>query len=386
MKAAIATVSQGIRVEVGAEPMDKSVRAVFGDWGNFATDVRTYSGGKSMSENLKKYIKFREVEFEGKAISGMSELVGEDGGLLCPVEMSNEIFRKAFPENDLTSRLDQRQIAGNAIEYGAIVEDSRATGSRHGGVTGYWLGEADQYTGSKPKYKRIPFRLEKLGVFVYATDELLEDSSLSLEQELMSLASLETRFLVNDAIINGDGIKKPRGFLNSACLISVARTSALLVKIADIEAMWSRLAVWCRNNAVWICNQEVEPQLNKMFMPVTTVAGTENVGGWPVYMPPGGIADQPLGRLKGRPVLLTEWNAALGTVGDIILVDPTQYRQVSKRNGIQTAMSMHLRFDFGENAYRFTFRTDGHSMWASAVTPYKSTAGATLSHIVTLAT
>lgn len=385
--AAIKKVSDGVQLQVVSEPIQRSVRAVFGDWGVFAKDVKQFSAGGAMTKNLETYTKFREEEMATiKAVSGHSELVAEDGGLLVPVEMSAEIFKKAFPEGDLTSRLDNRQINGNAIEYNAIVEDSRATGSRHGGVTGYWMGEADQFTSSKAKWKKIAFKLEKLGVFCFVTDELLEDGSLSLEQELNQLAAAEIRFLVNDALINGTGLKQPKGILNSSALISITRTTTLRVKLVDIENMWARAAAWCRPNMVWLANQEVEPELNKMFMPVTNVVGDQNVGGWPVYLPPGGISGAAYGSLKGRPVILTEWSAALGTIGDLILVDMSQYRMVTKRNGIQSAMSMHLRFDYGENAYRFSFRVDGQSMWAKAVTPYKSTANATLSHALALTT
>ena len=45
-------------------------------------------------------------------------------------------------------------------------------------------------------------------------------------------------------------------------------------------------------------------------------------------------------------------------------------------------LSMHLRFDYGETAFRFTFEADGQTWPNSPITPYKG--AATLSPFVIL--
>ncbi len=113
---------------------------------------------------------------------------------------------------------------------------------------------------------------------------------------------------------------------------------------------------------------------------LSQVVGT---GGVPVYLPPGGIADTPNARLKGRPVMPIEACATLGTEGDIILADMRAY-VTGLKGGIDSAMSMHLRFDYAETAFRFMFSADGQPWLASAITPFKGSN--TLSPFVTLAT
>lgn len=399
VKIQVAEALKGLQVEYGEEdgpplivlgkaPEDKdpffgyAKDTEHGVHGRFALDVKAMCNPAiSTPERLEKYMLARAAA--SKAASGMSENIGEDGGVLVLDQLSTEIWRKAFPEEDLMARTDQRTVPGNSVVYNSIVENSRASGSRHGGVRGYWMGEADQFTTTKPKFTKIRFILSKLGVFVHATDELVDDvTGISLQAELTELSSKELRFLIGDALINGNGIVKPTGLLQAGSLIAVARTTATRVKGADIFNMWNRLHVSARANAIWLINQDVEPQLDQMFIAIQNVAGTENVGGFPLYMPPGGIADAAYGRLKGRPVIAVEWTAALGTVGDIILVDFGQYRTVTK-GGINSAMSIHLRFDYGESVFRFTFRADGQSMWPAALTPYKGTS--THSHIIALA-
>ena len=87
--------------------------------------------------------------------------------------------------------------------------------------------------------------------------------------------------------------------------------------------------------------------------------------------------------MYGRPVLAPEQCATLGTVGDIILCDPTQYL-IAQKGGMESATSMHLKFEEHEQAFRFTMRVDGASDWSSALTPYKGSS--TVSPFVSLAT
>jgi len=92
----------------------------------------------------------------------------------------------------------------------------------------------------------------------------------------------------------------------------------------------------------------------------------------PVYVPAGGLSAAPFATLYGRPVVITEYNAALGTPGDILLADLSQYTKVDK-GGVQAATSMHVAFLTDENVFRVTYRVDGKPMWTTAITPYKGT-------------
>ncbi len=128
-----------------------------------------------------------------------------------------------------------------------------------------------------------------------------------------------------------------------------------------------------RKNAIWLINGDVEPQFGTFNLPVTNVAGTENVGGIPSYaisyVPPGVNGGQ-FGRLQGRPVIPTEYNASLGAVGDIILFDPTQYLAIDK-GATQFQSSIHVRFVYDETVFRFVYRFNGQPTWRLPRTPYK---------------
>ena len=139
--------------------------------------------------------------------------------------------------------------------------------------------------------------------------------------------------------------------------------------------MWARMWAPDRANAVWFINQEIEPQLDKLSIPVGT-------GGIPVYMPANGLSGSPFSTLKGRPVIPVEYCAALGTAGDILLANFQNYRWIDKA-GIQTASSIHVQFLTDEMTFRWVWRCNGAPFDAAALTPYKGSG--TLGHFVTVA-
>jgi HK97 family phage major capsid protein len=83
------------------------------------------------------------------------------------------------------------------------------------------------------------------------------------------------------------------------------------------------------------------------------VAGTENVGGYA-----NKVYDAEKRTLKGRPIKFVEYCETLGTKGDIMLANLGWYA-TGTRSAASAAMSMHLRFDYAETAFRFMYELDG---------------------------
>lgn len=190
-------------------------------------------------------------------------------------------------------------------------------------------------------------------------------------------------FKLDDLLVNGTGSGEPLGILNAGSLVSVAaetgqRAGTILAE--NVIKMYSRMLAPSLPNAIWLVNQNTLPQLLTMSVAVGT-------GGVPVYLPPGNtLANAPGGALLGRPVFPIEQCASVGTVGDIIFADLTNGYVVAEKGGLQTDMSIHLRFDYAESVFRFILRIDGQPMRATALTPYKGGASYTQSHFIALAT
>ncbi|AFM40327.1 phage capsid family protein [Desulfosporosinus acidiphilus SJ4] len=315
-----------------------------------------------------------------KAAAGLNENVGSDGGFLVDDDFSKEILKRAYDTGILASRCNKVPLSTNAtgLKINAIDESSRANGSRWGGIQAYWEGESDQLLGSKPKFRQMELNLHKLTGLCYATDELLTDAT-ALESVISQGFAEEFGFKMDDGIINGTGAGMPLGIMNSKALVTVPKENSQAsgtINIQNIVKMWSRCWGQSRQNAVWFINQDIEPQLYTMALSVGT-------GGIPVYMPAGGISGSPYSTLYGRPVIPLEQCQTLGTVGDIVLADLSQYLIIDK-GGLSAASSIHVRFLYDENCFRFIYRVDGQPVWNTVLTPARGSN--TLSPFVALQT
>jgi HK97 family phage major capsid protein len=314
-----------------------------------------------------------------KAVLGLNEGVGSQGGFLVGTDQAGGILARVYAVGDILRRVRMTGISANSngMTFNAEDETSRVDGSRRGGIQAYWMAEAGDKTSSKPKFRQIELKLKKEAGLVYATDELLADAS-ALESYIMAALPEELNFVAEDSLVNGTGVGMPLGILASGCLVSVAKEvgqAADTVVAKNVMKMWSRMWGRSRRNAVWMINQDVEPQLYGLEIPTGT-------GGQVVYMPPGGLSGSPYATLFGREVIATEYCSTVGTVGDIILADWSQYQAIEK-GGIQSASSIHVQFLTDQTVYRFIMRLDGEPSWASALTPFKGTN--TLSPFVALA-
>ena len=109
------------------------------------------------------------------AATGLNQGIGAEGGWLIPPAFMSRIWDGLQNEADnLLQFTDQFPLDGaEKIELLASAETSRATGSRYGGIQGYWIAEADQMTASKPKVRKVKLEPHELAVLVYTTDRLL---------------------------------------------------------------------------------------------------------------------------------------------------------------------------------------------------------------------
>jgi HK97 family phage major capsid protein len=309
-----------------------------------------------------------------RAASGLNVTNPSDGGFLVQQDFVSDLLQKTFDTGVLSSKVRKIPISTNAnsLKINAVDDDSRKDGCRWGGVQTYWESEAEQLTASKPKFRQMELSLKKLTGLCFATDELLTDTT-ALESVIRQAFAEEFAFKIDDAVISGTGVGQPLGILKSKALVvqELEEDQTEKITVENIVKMWSRLWGRSRANSVWYINQEIEPLLY-----------TLTVGDTPVYIPAGGLSETPYATLFGRPVIPLEQCSALGEVGDIILADASQYLFIDK-GGINAASSIHVRFLYDENVFRFIYRCDGQPIWNKPITPYKGSA--TLSPFVTLA-
>jgi len=339
---------------------------------------------KSFGEQLQAIAK-AEIEHDvdprlirAKA-TGLSEGVDAEGGFLVQPEYVQELIKLAHDTGILMKDCRVIPVTRNQLILNALAETSRANGSRWGGILAYWVNEAGTKNKSKPAFRQISLKLEKLIGLCYATDELLQDAK-ALETVIKQGFAEEFGFKIDDAIINGTGTGQPLGLMNSGALVTQAKETgqdAATLVAENIDKMWNRMPAKLRVKAKWYINQDVESEFPKMAYKVGTAAIA-------AFVPPKDIGSKaPAGTLKGRPVVPIEQAQALGTKGDIIFANLQEYLLIEK-GPMEAAQSIHVRFINDETTYRFVYRVDGQPLWNSTLTAYKGST--TRSPFVVLAT
>ena len=324
-----------------------------GEW------VRAGLDGHQTPEFRNKHIS------QFKTIQGMSEGIGSDGGFTVMPEFSTKIFERVY-SNDLLASTDGYTVAGNNMTFLANAETSRVDGSRHGGLRGYWTGEGNAITSSKPTLREVQIKLQKLAVVVYLTDELISDSAQALEQYVTRKASDEFNFLIGAALFRGDGVGKPLGVLNAPSYLAINAEVGQATKTVvteNIAKMYGRFFQPFLGGAKFYHNQDVLQSLMLMTLGI-------GAAGVATYLPPGGMSASPYATLAGRPCQPIEFASTLGSAGDIVLADLGQMLSITK-GGIAQAVSMHVEFLTDQLALRFTMRVNANPWENAPTTPYQ---------------
>lgn len=316
-----------------------------------------------------------------RAISGMSTSVPSDGGYLLQTAFTQALLDKPEEVSKISPLCTKLPIGAgfDSLEAPFIDETSRATGSRWGGVQTYREGESLYPSGTKPKIGMWEIRLYDLISVCYASNRLLNNAT-SLEAIITKAFRSENFFKLDDEIIRGTGAGQCMGIISAPCLVTVSKESgqaADTILTENVNKMFNSLFAASRGTAVWLYNQECEPQLETM----TLTIGTGGVL-MPMFQYAGsGTNNSPVNKLKGLPAIPVEQASALGDLGDIILADLSGYILVDQ-GGIEARQSLEVKFLENEKTFQFIYRVNGAPRLRNKITPYKG--AGYYSHFITL--
>lgn len=140
-------------------------------------------------------------DLESKALSAGSDA---DGGYLVPPETEAAVNRA------LATLSPMRAIAGVRQVSGTVYKRPFAT---TGGAIG-WVGEtAARPQTSTPTLDSLVFQTMELYAMPAATQSLLDDSAVDIDQWLSDEVRLAFAAQEGTAFVSGDGVNKPKGFL-----------------------------------------------------------------------------------------------------------------------------------------------------------------------------
>jgi HK97 family phage major capsid protein len=297
--------------------------------------------------------------------------VGE--GFLVPPEYAQSVWDLVFPGYgyDLMDLITPTPTNRNMVQL--VKDETTPWGAA--GVQAYWRAEAAQFQASRLALTGANIPLQEVYAFAAASQELIDDAP-QLNDRLTTKAAMAIRYVVSRAIFQGDGVAKPLGFLSGPATITQAKESgqaAATIVLNNVTKMMTRIPAGSLARSIWLANIEILPQLVQL-----------NIGTWPVWIPSdGGATKSPGGMLFGRPIIFSEQALALGTPGDLCLLDPYGYYLATKASGgIDFAASIHLFFDYNMTAFRWVFRIGGQPLLSAPISP--ANGSLTKSHFVTI--
>lgn len=331
------------------------------------------AAGASVDERLGKVM---------GAVSGGSANVGADGGWMIESQFMPGIMERAEQTGVLWNRCDNIPIGEgfDRVTYKEMDDYDQSAGTVMGGIQVYWASEAATVDAKKFTMSDGEIKLAKLMGKSFMTDEQIEDAPAT-EAILRNGFGRAIGKKLDRAIFNGTGVGQPLGFMNSGALITVSKEAGQANDTLVAENfinMWARMPADLRASSVWLVCVEAETQMPQMQI------GT-GASGQLIYMPPGGLSVSPFGSIYGRPVIPFAGCKKLGDLGDVVFAALGENYVTITKGAIRTDVSMHVRFEYGEQTFRFTMRCNGAPMWKKAITPENANTGFKQSAFITLA-
>lgn len=313
--------------------------------------------------------------------AGMQTGVGADGGFAIPPAQLNDLMVASLEQEVVRPRAMFIPMPSGSVTLPRFNDRDRSTG--HAGLTGRSTAEGATGTPQKPKLEPLELKAGKLMVLVPTTNELLQDAGPVFSTLLSAHMAQAMAAKVDDLLLLGGGAGEALGLVNAPATIEVAKESgqaAASIVPQNLAKMVARLAPGSFNRAVWLCHSSVVAQLFLLQQTVKNLAGTENVGGstvgWFTIAADGSMV------LLGRPLIPTDRLPALGSAGDIMLTDLSQY-MVGQVGEARLGVSQDAGFAEDETWFRLVLRIDGQPILPGPITPRRGSD--TLSPFVKLA-
>jgi HK97 family phage major capsid protein len=326
-------------------------RKSFGDWClAVARNDRNY---------LEKHYNSQFHEWQTKAALG--DASGVTGGYTVPPDFYQGIMN-LMAENAFIRQRAFVQPMGSATLQIPFLDvttvQTAGVSPFFGGVQMYWTEEAQTRTETEPQFKQMELKAHELSGYSVSSNVLMQDAVIGLEKFLMTLFARSIAWFEEYAFLQGNGVGKPLGMLNANAAIAVTRQTGGLVQFQDVANMYSKLLPISMGKAIWVHSPSVIPQLLQL----------KDGANRAIFISiDQGITKAPSWSLLGMPTFCTEKVPALGTKGDLLLLDP-QFYVIGDRMQIEIAASAHVNFLKNQMTWRVVERVDGQPWMDKPVT------------------
>jgi HK97 family phage major capsid protein len=299
---------------------------------------------------------------------------GATGGFALPIQFDSTI-RQIVPQASIVRPRAAVIAPGTPpdgkLEFPAL--DQTSAQNIYGGVVVTHTGEGVTMTETTARLRDVSVEPKEITAYIVVTNKLLNnwDAASSFVQTQMARAMAGTE---DYDFMRGDGINKALGFINCAAAIAYPRAGANAIAWADVYNMFARMKMG--GSLVWIASQTIIPQLAAMVD-----AGNHAV--WISGTGQGtGAAQQLPSTLMGIPLIFADRAPALGSRGDLSLVDLSFYL-IKDGSGPFAASADQLLFLSNKTVFKLVWNVDGKP-WLTEPIVLEGSSTSTVSPFVVL--
>ena len=327
---------------------------------------------KSMEDERKAKMKSAgAVPLDFKAAGdGLEVDVAEYGGFLSPEAFRMSIWQPALEQSNLMGRVTVLPVVGNQqVRLPVVADTDHSAGTVYGGIVFYDEGENDTFQESRPKFEMVEWNMGLQAAFVHASDAMMRFTPITASAMMSNLYAEALAWRIDFLLLKGTGAGQPTGFLNADAKIAQAIETGQAADTIEYENLINMFARSIKpDQTIWAYNQTCFPQLASLAF----VIGA------------GGTAISKEAAFQGMPDFRSEHMSAIGDLGDIALLVPSEYIvtiPAGMPNGTWDT-SIHFSFDTGRTSFRSLFYMDGKIKRRTVLQPRF---GDTLAPVITLA-
>lgn len=229
----------------------------------------------------------------GREALGVDEVkslrVADDaaGGYLAPADFAAEVIKGIVTFSPV------RQAA----RVGSTASGSVILPKRTGKPTASWVGETEARTETGSTYGQVEIPVHEMAAYVDVSQRLLEDAAVNVEAEVAFDLAEEFGRLEGNALVSGNGAKKPFGFMadtavsytptGNASTLGSAPADTLITLMYAMPAFYRTSGVWMMNgNTLATIRKLKDGQGNFLWQPSYQEGQPETILGRPVIEAP----------------------------------------------------------------------------------------------------
>jgi HK97 family phage major capsid protein len=318
-------------------------------------------------DRKKQIIHERFYDKESRAVvekTAMDVSSGAVGGYLVPPGYSDVLFEALVEYSIIRDRAIVIPIETQSTYFpkpNAEQATAKSGVSPFFGNIQFTWGEGGHVTipeNIEPAIDQLNLRANDLIGQCVVSNQFMSDIGDAGEEVLIKLFGRAAAWYEEYAFFQGIGAGNfsPLGMLNSpACQNNlIQRAGAGAVVQSDIANMVTAMIPMGWSTAIWVCSPTTLQKIIQISGYISNQSAAMNENGC-------------AGSLVGRPLFVTEKLPAVGSIGDLMFIDPSCY-VIGDRQDTIIDVSPHPLFNIAQSVIRVWRRLDGKPLLSNYVT------------------